>query len=458
MARLQTPAPGVPYGQVVRPLIQVLAAGMLLAVSGCAPQGASTPTASVAAISQIASPTASPAPPPINDAVTEAAQRFAAQTTLGDFDAQWAELAPQAQGMWPGQAARTAMLAAKFGVATISAITLGPPTPDVVWYDPENPDVSVPGTWQFPVSVRFANPGGLSPPGVAPLFSMLSISVEYDPATGVALVVDEGPASLDAPVVSPSQITPRQVDVPIFMYHEIQAVPPASEVAQLGLYGWQVEVGLTTLPSQFQAEMAYAHSIGATSISLQHLADALLYGLPLPQHSFVITFDDGRMSQWTTAAPILERYGFTAVFFPCTALIGATNGPQVYMTAAQIQSLDDTGFSVGDHTLKDNVSLWNASTSTLNTLTQQSKQYLENLTGQPIQFIAYSGPYPWTTATQGGAQEAPMFATLHGFGYVGGLLDLRVNSDVDLSTALWQLPRVRIGLGTSTAGFAAWLG
>jgi len=28
--------------------------------------------------------------------------------------------------------------------------------------------------------------------------------------------------------------------------------------------------------------MAYAHSIGATSISLPHLADALLYGLPLP--------------------------------------------------------------------------------------------------------------------------------------------------------------------------------
>jgi peptidoglycan/xylan/chitin deacetylase (PgdA/CDA1 family) len=242
------------------------------------------------------------------------------------------------------------------------------------------------------------------------------------------------------------------------MYHEIQPVPPQSEAAQLGVYGWQVEVGLTTLPSQFQAEMAYAHSIGATSISLQHLADALLYGLALPPHSFVITFDDGRLSQWTTAAPILEKYGFTAVFFPCTALIGATNGPQVYMSSAQIQSLDDTGFSVGDHTLKDNVSLWNASVSTLNTLTEQSKQLLENLTGQPIQFIAYSGPYPWDTASQGGTQEAPMFATLHSFGYVGGLLDLRVNSDVDLSTALWQLPRVRIGLGTTTAGFAAWLG
>ena len=180
MARLQTPAPGVPYGQVVRPLIQVLAAGMLLAVSG-APQGASTPTASVAAISQIASPTASPAPPPINDAVTEAAQRFAAQTTLGDFDAQWAELAPQAQGCGRGRRRAPPCWLRSSASPPSPPSPSGRRTPDVVWYDPENPDVSVPGTWQFPVLVRFANPGGLSPPGVAPLFSMLSISVEYDP-------------------------------------------------------------------------------------------------------------------------------------------------------------------------------------------------------------------------------------------------------------------------------------
>jgi peptidoglycan/xylan/chitin deacetylase (PgdA/CDA1 family) len=287
---------------------------------------------------------------------------------------------------------------------------------------------------------------------------MTSISITYDAATGTALLVGEGPASMDAPVIVPSPITARQVDVPIFMYHEIQPVPPESESAQLGLYGWQVEVGLTTVPSQFQAEMAYAHTIGATSISLQHLADALLYGLPLPPHSFVVTFDDGRLSQWTTAAPILRQYGFTAVFFPCTALIGGTYGPQTYMTEAQIQNLAATGFSIGDHTLKDNVPLWHASVSSLNTLTEQSKQYLENLTGQPIQFIAYSGPWPWNTAAEGGPQEAPMFSTLHGFGYVGGLLDLRVNSALDMSTVLWQLPRMRIGLGTTTAAFAGWLG
>jgi peptidoglycan/xylan/chitin deacetylase (PgdA/CDA1 family) len=467
MPRLTTPAAGVHHRSITRILVPVLSAGLVLGACSCTrlvrPMPAGSVTAVTTAPTALPTPAPTPAAPPTPadagaaDTVTAAAETFVDQISIGDFAAQWYELAPEAQAMWPGQAARTAMLSAKFSGAPITAVTIGSPTANTTWYDPEDPDVSVADTWQFPVSVYFADPEGLSPPGVASLFDMTTLSLTYDETTDTALVVGEGPDSIDAPVIVPSQITARQVNVPIFMYHEIRPVPPESEAAQLTLYGWQVEVGLTTLPSQFEAEMAYAHSIGATSISLQHLADALLYGLPLPPHSFVITFDDGRISQWTTAAPVLEKYGFTAVFFPCTSLIGGVYGPQVYMTAAQLQSLASTGFSIGDHTLADNVSMWTASVSTLNKLTLQSKQYLETLTGQPIQFVAYSGPWPWTTAAQGGVQEAPLFATLHSFGYVGGLLDLRVNSDGDLSTALWQLPRVRIGLGTTTAAFDAWL-
>jgi len=206
--------------------------------------------------------------------------------------------------------------------------------------------------------------------------------------------------------------------------------------------------------------MAYAHSIGATSISLQHLADALLYGLALPAHSFVVTFDDGRLSQWTNAAPILREYGFTAVFFPCTALIGGVYGPQQYMTGAQLRELAATGFSFGDHTLKDNVALWagDATTQQLEVVTDQSKSTLESLVrGEPIQFIAYSGVWPGPTQFSDSSREAPLFATLHGYGYVGGLQDLQNDSADDYSTALWQLPRVRVGLGISVSSWGTWV-
>ena len=404
-------------------------------------------------------PTATPTPS-ATPSVTALAQQFADQTASESWDAQWEELAPEAQALWPSQSDRTAMLQAKFSGAPIASISLGPPTAGVTWYDPESPAVSVLDTWRFPVRVSFANPASLSPPEVAALFSMTQISVEYDSATGAAWVVGEGPASMDAPVIVPASVTSRQVDVPIFMYHLVENQEPQESAYGGNTYGWKIDVGLTTLTSQFQAQMAYAHSIGATSISLPHLADALLYGLPLPAHSFVVTFDDGRLSQWTNAVPILRQYGFTAVFFPCTALVGGVYGPQQYVSAAELRDLADTGFSFGDHTLKDNVALWtgDATGQQLETVTNQSKTTLESLIGaQPIQFIAYTGVWPGSTQFSDSAREQPLFTTLQGYGYVGGLQDLVNDSADDYSTALWQLPRVRVGLGISASSWDTWV-
>jgi hypothetical protein len=289
---------------------------------------------------------------------------------------------------------------------------------------------------------------------VTDLFAMTPLQIVVQLATGAAQILGEGLESIDAPIILPAVIPSLSVDVPILMYHLIDSIPPRS--IEPSTYGWKLEIGLTTLPSAFDAQMAYLMSMHATSISLQHLADALLYGLPLPPHPVVITFDDGRLSQWTNAVPLLRQDDFTAVFFPCTGLIGKTVGPQTYMTVAEIQNLAATGFSVEDHTINDDTDFFYANAGTLNKLTDQTKAVLENLTGDPVQFIAYSGVWPWPTATQGTAMETGMFTTLASYGYVGGLLDLRVDSDVDTSTALWQLPRVRIGLGDTIGGLARW--
>ncbi len=202
--------------------------------------------------------------------------------------------------------------------------------------------------------------------------------------------------------------------------------------------------------------MAYLTSVHATSVSLQHLADALLYRLPLPPHPVVITFDDGRLSPWINAVPVLRRDNFTAVFFPCTGLIGKTVGPQTYMTPAEIQDLASSGFSVEDHTINDDTDFFSSGSVVLNRLTNTTKSVIESLTGDPVQFIAYSGVWPWPLATEGAVREASMFSTLAGYGYVGGLLDLRIDSDANSSTMLWQLPRVRIGIPTTIPWFAHW--
>jgi peptidoglycan/xylan/chitin deacetylase (PgdA/CDA1 family) len=418
----------------------------ILSVSGCSPQPAPSPRPTV-----IVAPVRMLWAPP---AVVALAHAFEDQFIAHAYGRQWEELAPQAQAMWPSAAARTAMLTRKFVDAGVSGYSLGDPTLATTWTAPEDPSVHVDGVWGFAVDVAFAHPTALRPVRVADLFSMTSLQIAYDPVSSAAEVLGEGPESMDAPIILPAAIPTVSLDVPILMYHLVDEIPPRS--IEPSTWGWRLEIGLTTLPSAFDAQMAYLASIDANSISLQHLADALLYGLPLPPHPFVITFDDGRLSQWTNAVPVLRADGFTAVFFPCTGLIGGKVGPQTYMTAAEIENLASTGFSIEDHTVNDDTDFFNAGPHTLNVLTDRTKTVLESLTGDPVQFIAYTGVWPWPMTRQGTSRETSMFATLASYGYVAGVQDLRIDSDTDSSTALWQLPRVRVGLGTTLTFFEHW--
>ena len=388
--------------------------------------------------------------------VVALAGAFEDQFVARDYAGQWSELAPQAQVAWPSASARAAMLARKFAHAAVQSVSLGTPALESTWTAPENPSVHVAGVWSIAVEVNFADPSALRPTGVAALFSMTSLQIVLDPGSGVAEILGEGPESLDAPIIVPASVPVISLDVPMLMYHLVDQIPPRA--IEPSTYGWELEVGLTTLPSAFDAQMAYLVSIHATSISLQHLADALLYGLALPPHPFVITFDDGRLSPWTNAVPVLRQDGFTAVFFPCTQLIGAKVGPQTYMTASELKNLATTGFSIEDHTVNDHTDFFSAGARTLNVLTNGTKTVLQDLTGDPIQFIAYTGLWPWPTSIQGTAQEAPMFAGLASYGYVGGVQDLRIDSATVTSTAMWQLPRLRVGLTTGIGFFARWFG
>jgi Polysaccharide deacetylase len=344
----------------------VVTAGALILTSCATPARlAPSPTATATV-----SPIGPLVPPP---AVTALARTFSDQFVAGQYAAQWAELSPEAQAIWPSETARANMLSAKFGRA-VKAVNLGSPSFQPVWTEPEDPAGQISDVWTVPVQVVFQSPQSLRPAGVAALFAMTPLAITARPPS-VTEIVGEGPASMDAPIILPRTVRSESVDVPILMYHLVDQVPPRS--IEPSTYGWQLEIGLTTLPGEFAQQMAYLVSIHATSISLQHLADALLYALPLPPHSVVITFDDGRLSPWYNAVPLLRTDGFTAVFFPCSGLIGKKVGPQTYLSAADVQELASTGFSVGDHTFNDARALFGASTATLNTLTNLTKASLE---------------------------------------------------------------------------------
>ena len=405
-------------------------------------------------------PTATPTEASSASRALATASSYMKELKAGDYSAQWALLAPLAREQWPSEGARAAMLRAKFqGAAKIVSFTLGEVAPAPTWVSPENPSQAVAGGAEIPVAVTFSAPEQLQPSGVALDFAHERLVLVPAPRGGFR-ILGEGPASLDAPLIKPAVEPQESASVPVLMYHVVAPFPIASQWNSP--YAYQLEYGLTVTPAQFAGQMEYLNSVDAHAISLNRLADFLFYGLPLPPHPVVITFDDGRESPYQNALPVLARYGYTATFFVPTGLVGkfvhakgGTN-PQHYLSWAQVQELAATGFWVEDHTLYDNLALWGQPASLVATLAGQTASTLAEHTGRPVQFIAYSGLWPYPSSSGVGPSQQALFSELGNLGYVGGVVDARVDSDLQTTSQIWQIPRVRMNPNEAGSGLSPW--
>jgi peptidoglycan/xylan/chitin deacetylase (PgdA/CDA1 family) len=415
----------------------------------------------------LTAPAPTPTMPSGASQATALASLFMTQLVSRDYVAQWQELAPDAQAQWPSALSRAAMLQAKFsGASTITSFSVGALPHRVTWTSQETPIVSVADAYAVPVSVDFASPTTLQPTGVGSDYRELTITVaptlvsapsqirRENSAPFVMRILGEGPASLDAPIIVPAQLVARTAAVPILMYHLVGPFPDRALYANINSY--YLDYHLTVTPAAFSQEISYLFQNGYTSISLNRLSDALLYGLPLPAHPVVLTFDDGFLNEWQYAVPVLEQARYTAVFFPCSGIIGQTLGHEAYMTAADLADLASSGFWVEDHTYNDGTSLWGRSPAEMDFLAGDTAHTLEAITQQPIQFIAYSGLWPYKSGTQAEAPEQELFSELPPLGYVGGLQDLRLPAApwLETSTQLWELPRIRVFDNESLAEFS----
>lgn len=402
-----------------------------------------------------------PASVDLTQRLESVAVSFMQQMQEGNYTAQWGELAPPAQAQWPSANQRSQMLAAKFsGASSITSYTLGGPQPAPVWVDPEDPGERVAGGYQVPVLVQFANPLALAPAGVAAIYQQLRLVLLPRPGAAPQ-VLREGPASLDAPVIQPGHELQMAAAVPILMYHVVAPFPIASQWNSG--YAYRLEYGLTVTPGQFAAQIRFLAANGAHAISLTRLADFLLYGLALPPKPVVITFDDGRESPYQNAVPVLTQFGYTATFFVPSGLVGkfvtvrGGRNPQHYLSWSQVSQLAQGGFWVEDHTLHDNVALWGLKAAEVAQRAGQTAAQLEQHTGRAVQFIAYSGVWPYPTATGAGPAQRALFGELARLGYVGGAVDSRINSDAQRTASIWQLARVRMDPNEPASALAPWI-
>jgi len=159
-----------------------------------------------------------------------------------------------------------------------------------------------------------------------------------------------------------------------------------------------------------------------------------------------LTFDDGYRDNYEHALPILERLGLRASFFPATGFLGHTfrswAADHPMMTAEQVRRLAGLGHEIGAHGVTHR-KLTQLPADVVRREAADSKAFLEDLTGRPVETFAYpKGAYD--DAVKGAVADA-------GFATALTVRDGLLADDPD-----WlALPRLGIHDGLSVKAFAA---
>ena len=209
------------------------------------------------------------------------------------------------------------------------------------------------------------------------------------PATRPAVGPPAGPFHLDWPSGSSTGTTATPVLVPVLCYHHVLPRAPNS---------------IAVTPAIFEAQLKILQSDGFVTVTPEQLDAALRGEGGLPARPLMITFDDGWRNQYVYAAPLLKKYGFTAVFFVYPQLIRSK--ASVFMSSGDVRALSDAGFSIGSHTWS-HADLRRKRREPSAVFTRRargeldrSKRWIEDVTGKPATAFAYAyGSYDTSSAS-----------------------------------------------------------
>ena len=135
------------------------------------------------------------------------------------------------------------------------------------------------------------------------------------------------------------------------------------------------------------------------------LIEAITEGGYLPPRPVVITFDDGHLSVYENAFPVMQSYGFTGVTYVVAKWLKAED----FTGVEELTEMMEAGWEVGSHSMthadiaKD--------TSLINYEVLESKRTLEEALSAPIHTFAY--PF--------GAFKNLIGDRVRRYGYLGGM-------------------------------------
>jgi peptidoglycan/xylan/chitin deacetylase (PgdA/CDA1 family) len=157
------------------------------------------------------------------------------------------------------------------------------------------------------------------------------------------------------------------------------------------------------------------------------------------QDTFAITFDDGYLSVYERACPMLADRNLTATVYAVVDALGGINewdrraGDQEekMMSAAQIRELADSGFGIGSHTLT-HPHLTSLSDEQLAREIVDSKHKLEDIIAREV--ISFSFPY--------GDYDGRVLDAVMAAGYKNAV-STKLGAVIE-GTSLFEIPRVNV--------------
>ncbi|HEX2994668.1 MAG TPA: polysaccharide deacetylase family protein, partial [Anaerolineales bacterium] len=144
------------------------------------------------------------------------------------------------------------------------------------------------------------------------------------------------PSATLTPTITPTLTAylrgPDEITIPILLYHHIGVSPQGDTVYYL-------------TPESFERQMNLLSQWGYRTISVELLAKAIREGAELPPRPIILTFDDGSETVYTTAMPIMQKYGFTGTAYIVYNYMWVPR----YMDVDQVKALHEAGWEIGSH-------------------------------------------------------------------------------------------------------------
>lgn len=241
---------------------------------------------------------------------------------------------------------------------------------------------------------------------------------------------------------------PSNIPVPILMYHRVAEHDSS---------------GFSTTPQRFESQIAFLRRRGFQGVGPWQIAQELHQpeiAPPANVRRICITFDDGYEDTYTTAWPILEKYGFRATIFLVSARVGQTNvwdhprgiAPAALLSWTQAREMQRHGFAFESH---------GCTHAHLPTLTPAELQYelavshqtIEQEMGAPVGLFSY----PYCEADEAVRHAVQRAGYIGAVGGLGSVHEPYLMSRIEAARDTWMPLAVELSPAYRRLRSSAWL-